>query len=125
MSGSIRNNLNIFRPNFDLKKLNNILDIFEIDYSLDTSVNKLSGGERQRLLIAITLLSPAPIILMDEPTSALDSHLSSTIIKFIKQYASDHNKTILIVTHDQDIANLADRVYDFDNFLSSSKEDNI
>ena len=76
----------------------------------DIMPNKLSGGERQRVAIARALANNPSIILADEPTGSLDSKTSSKILKQLIDLHEDKNVTLIIVTHDMDVAKLADRV---------------
>lgn len=72
--------------------------------------NKLSGGERQRVAIARALANNPSIILADEPTGSLDSKTSTKILKQLINLHEDNNVTLIIVTHDMDVASLAGRV---------------
>lgn len=76
----------------------------------DIMPNKLSGGERQRVAIARALANDPSIILADEPTGSLDSKTGSKILKQLIDLHKDKNVTLIIVTHDMDVARLADRV---------------
>ncbi len=76
----------------------------------DILPNKLSGGERQRVAIARALANNPSIILADEPTGSLDSKTSSKILKQLIDLHEDKNVTLIIVTHDMNVAKLADRV---------------
>ena len=71
--------------------------------------SELSGGQKQRVAIARALASEPKLLLADEPTGALDSNTSCGIMAFLQQL-NDEGKTILIVTHEQDIANMCKRI---------------
>lgn len=75
-----------------------------LDKALETDAAELSGGEQQRLALARMILIDAPTILLDEPTSALDSATADTVIKQFLTWARETNKTIIMVTHSEDIA---------------------
>ena len=88
--------------------------------------NKLSGGERQRVAIARALANDPSIILADEPTGSLDSKTSSKILKQLIDLHKDKNVTLIIVTHDMDVAKLADRVIEvLDGEIISSGDDSL
>lgn len=72
--------------------------------------SKLSGGERQRVAIARALANNPSIILADEPTGSLDSRTSAKILSQLINLHDDYNVTLIIVTHDMDVANRADRI---------------
>jgi len=71
---------------------------------------ELSGGEKQRVAVARALASPAELILADEPTGNLDSRISTQVVELLRQLAHEQNRAVLIVTHDQSLRRLADRV---------------
>ena len=88
--------------------------------------NKLSGGERQRVAIARALANDPSIILADEPTGSLDSKTSSKILKQLIDLHERKNVTLIIVTHDMDVAKLADRVIEvLDGEIISAGEDSL
>ncbi len=70
----------------------------------------LSGGQKQRVAIARALASRPKIIMADEPTAALDSHSGHTVIELLRRLAKEEGCTVLMVTHDPRIVDVADRV---------------
>ncbi|MFA5283334.1 MAG: ABC transporter ATP-binding protein [Bacilli bacterium] len=71
---------------------------------------QLSGGEQQRVAIARAVVKNPKLLLCDEPTGALDSKTGSTILALLASIAKDYNKTVIIVTHNSKIAEIAERV---------------
>ena len=71
---------------------------------------QLSGGEQQRVAIARALAKNPQILLCDEPTGALDSGSSKEVLRILKRFAKEFNKTVIIITHNSGIAKMADRV---------------
>jgi len=71
---------------------------------------QLSGGERQRVAIARALANEPPVLLADEPTGSLDSAAVSTVLGIFRRLQSAHGVTVLLVTHDQEVAAVADRL---------------
>ena len=71
--------------------------------------NELSGGQKQRIAIARALAAKPKVLLADEPTGALDSKTSEEVMQLIKKINTE-GKTILVVTHEQDIANMCNRI---------------
>lgn len=92
------------------EKLINMLNILGLSHRRDNLPNQLSGGEQQRTSIGRALINTPSILLADEPTGNLDSKNSQEIIKLLKDYNENYNQTIILVTHDPNVANVADRV---------------
>ena len=103
-----------------------LLDDVGLKDKVDIMPNKLSGGERQRVAIARALANNPSIILADEPTGSLDSKTSSKILKQLIDLHKDKNVTLIIVTHDMDVAKLADRVIEvLDGKIISAGDDSL
>lgn len=77
--------------------------------------SEISGGEQQRVSIARALAKNPKILLCDEPTGALDSKTGVQVLQVLKDQASNKNKTVLVVTHNNQIAEIADRVIHIKN----------
>lgn len=84
---------------------------------------ELSGGEQQRVSIARALAKNPQILLCDEPTGALDSETGALVLKVLLKMARDYGKTIIVVTHNQNIAKMADRIIRVKNGEIKSVED--
>lgn len=86
------------------------LDKMGLATHADHMPNELSGGQKQRVAIARALISHPQIILADEPTGALDSKTSREVMELLRQINQDDGITMLVVTHEQSVANATDRV---------------
>ena len=72
--------------------------------------NNLSGGQQQRVAIARALISKPAIVLADEPTGNLDSRTSSDVLGLLKVTSQKFHQTLVMITHNNEIAQLADRI---------------
>ena len=98
------------RDNVDKKKLNELLNMLGLENRKTHLPNELSGGQQQRVSIGRALINNPAIILADEPTGNLDSKSSDEIITALKMCNKNFKQTIIIITHDLEIAKQADRV---------------
>lgn len=94
----------------DQKQLSDIVEILNLTNRLTHLPNQLSGGQQQRVSIGRALISNPAIILADEPTGNLDSKNSSEIMDLLKMFNKTFNQTLIVITHDEQIALQADRV---------------
>ena len=88
--------------------VNEMLKEVGLDDHKDKFPSELSGGEQQRVSIARALAKNPKILLCDEPTGALDSETGAMVLKVLLNMARNYHKTIIIVTHNQNIAKMAD-----------------
>ena len=95
----------------DEEYLKEILSILGIEGKLDSYPKQLSGGEQQRVAIARSLITRPAIILADEPTGNLDRKNSEEITGLFRLVNKRLNSTIMIITHDEKVANSCDKVY--------------
>ncbi|MDN6069755.1 MAG: ABC transporter ATP-binding protein [Lactococcus plantarum] len=75
-------------------------------------VKQLSGGQQQRVAIARSLVTKSKIIIADEPTGNLDEDTTKEIVTIFKQIAHEENKIVIIVTHEKEVANASDVIYE-------------
>lgn len=92
----------------DREYLKSIVKVLGIQEKLKQKPNKLSGGQQQRVAIARALIAKPAIILADEPTGNLDSHTSQEVIGLLKETSRNFEQTIVMITHDEAIAQVAD-----------------
>jgi len=77
----------------------------------------LSGGQKQRIAIARALVNNPPLVLADEPTAALDKHSGRAVVELMQRLARDQGTSILLVTHDNRILDIADRIVEMEDGL--------
>jgi putative ABC transport system ATP-binding protein len=94
----------------DRPLLNHLTDMLGIQGRLDHRPNELSGGEQQRVAIARALINRPAIVLADEPTGNLDTKNSDAVLKMLRQSSRELNQTVLMITHNPEAAQIADRI---------------
>jgi ABC-type lipoprotein export system ATPase subunit len=87
-----------------------LLTALGMDDRVDHKPSQLSGGQQQRVAIARALFNNPPIIMADEPTGALDSKTGQTVMRMLRWLCSKQGKTVIIVTHDPNVASYSDRM---------------
>ena len=94
----------------DIDFLNKIVTILGIDKKLENLPGNLSGGQQQRVAIARALITKPAIILADEPTGNLDTQSSLEVMGLLKQTSQRFCQTIVMITHNMNLAQMADRI---------------
>lgn len=94
----------------DKEKLNDMLKLLGLQNRRTHLPNELSGGQQQRTSIGRALITNPTIILADEPTGNLDSKSSDEIVALLKKSNKELNRTIIMITHNMEIAKVADRI---------------
>lgn len=94
----------------DEKRLNELLYILGLEKRINHLPNELSGGQQQRVSIGRAMMNHPSIVLADEPTGNLDSKASREIIDLLKVSNQKYNQTLIVITHDENIALEADRI---------------
>ncbi len=87
-----------------------IIKTLGMEHKIHNLPNTLSGGQQQRVAIARALASRPAIILADEPTGNLDSKTSDEVVTLLKASSQKYGQTVVMITHDEDIAQIADRI---------------
>ncbi len=91
------------------RRARRILESVGLGDHLDVKPDQLSGGQKQRVAVARALVGEPPLLLADEPTAALDSHSGREVVLLMQRLAREQGCTILLVTHDSRILDIADR----------------
>lgn len=99
----------------DVEFTNDILKTLGLDNKKKSMPNTLSGGQQQRVAIARAIAAKPAIILADEPTGNLDSKTEEEVLTLLKMSAKKYNQTIVMITHDEGIAQMADRVINIED----------
>lgn len=98
------------RRKVNQERLNDLLDLLGLQERKAHLPNQLSGGQQQRVAIGRALMNAPAVMLADEPTGSLDSRNGHEIIKLLKESNQKYGQTLLLVTHDENIALQADRI---------------
>ena len=93
-----------------IKKAKELLEMVELGDRINHKPNELSGGQQQRVAIARSLANDPEVILADEPTGNLDSKTGETVINFLGKLHKDKKTTVIMVTHDANLAKHAQRI---------------
>ena len=99
------------------KKAKELLELVELGDRMEHKPSELSGGEQQRVAIARSLANNPEVVLADEPTGNLDSKTGANVLDFLEKLHRKERKTIIMVTHDQNLAKVAERT----EFLKDGK----
>lgn len=91
------------------KRAKELLDFLGLSHRYDHKPNELSGGEQQRVAVARSLINNPALILADEPSGNLDTESAEHLHNLFFKLRDEFNQTIIIVTHNEDLANMADR----------------
>lgn len=94
----------------DKEHINNLLDKLSLTSQIKKFPNQLSGGQQQRVAIARALANKPSVIFADEPTGNLDSKTTKEVMDILKMCVEEFNQTLVMITHNDEIANTADRV---------------
>ena len=90
--------------------INEALEKVGLQKVINKKVYQLSGGEQQRVAIARALITHPAVILADEPTGNLDAGSAGTVAQMLSKASQKHNQTIIMVTHDRQMADYADKI---------------
>ena len=90
--------------------MDEVVRLLALGDKLNSMPGNLSGGQEQRVAIARALITKPAIVLADEPTGNLDSRTSSDVLGLLKETSSQFRQTLVMITHNNEIAQLADRI---------------
>ncbi len=92
------------------KSAKELIDFLGLSDRMEHKPNELSGGERQRIAVARALVNKPDVLLADEPSGSLDTKNKAELHKLFMKLRDELNQTLVVVTHDMDMANVSDRV---------------
>ena len=93
-----------------IKRAAKLLELVELSDRIHHKPTELSGGEQQRVAIARALANNPEVVIADEPTGNLDSKTGANVLDFLEKLHKEERKTIIMVTHDQNLAKVAERI---------------
>ena len=102
--------LKLDNKNIDKQRLDELIKVLGLEERRTHLPNELSGGQQQRTSIGRAMITNPAIILADEPTGNLDSKSSDEIVELLKKSNRDYKQTIIMITHNMEIAKVADRI---------------
>ena len=106
----------------DKKRIDEVLSEVEMSSKAESYPDELSGGQKQRISIARAMLAKPDLLIADEPTGAIDEENTKNILNLIDRLHKDSATTIIIVTHDMDVAQRADRIIELrDGVITNDK----
>ena len=114
--------LNLDNREVNEEKLNELIKLLGLEKRKKHLPNELSGGQQQRVSIGRALITNPAIILADEPTGNLDTSSSDEIVSLLKKTNKEYKQTIIMITHNLDIASIADRIIKIEDGKIVSEE---
>lgn len=102
--------LNLDNREVNKKRLDELIKLLGLEGRRNHLPNELSGGQQQRTSIGRSMITNPAIILADEPTGNLDSKSSNEIVELLRKSNKEYNQTIIMITHNMEIAQIADRI---------------
>ena len=110
----------------DRDEVSRLMDILSIGHCLRKLPAQMSGGEQQRAAIARAMIAHPAVILADEPTGNLDVASAQTVVQMLAEASNEYNQTIIMVTHDKQMAEYADKLLTIvDGHVSMGVDDTI
>ena len=108
---TVKENIKLANEKATENEIHNLLKILRIDNLSNKYLNEISGGQRQRVAIARALINKPKVIIADEPTGNLDSKNSLNVFEIFKKL-SQEQVTIIVATHDKNLAQIANKIYE-------------
>ncbi len=109
----------------DKSYVKEIIRLLHLEEKLDNLPNNLSGGQQQRVAIARALASKPAIILADEPTGNLDSRTSLEVMQLLKMTSTEFSQTLVMITHNPELAQIADRMIHIEDGKIVERKENF